>query len=348
MQNRCGILIASLALLASDASAAAGLISKAKKAGIHRSPENGAPYLEPKSLEPLPGIKEDAGRADIFISRLNSRIDESQRNSASAHACDQRGTRADKNKCLSVDNRECMWMQFATHDPSVGAFTESAYCMPCEIDGEDMPCMNPGAWIGEKQVKACAMSCLHQKRITQPQYACSDAVGPDSQSSCFSRGKSSNSKCMFLEFKDSTGVSKSSCAPCEVQGVGLISCPEPGHKGPEDGSSVTNCLSQCDTVSHFTATETATVIGSNPGATMSEISPDTMMSAPVAPKPLAEEIRDLHRSLPKQGIDALHQAPPTNLEPKYVPVVIYKSKADSTDVVAAIPPLPERLPWPTR
>ena len=41
---------------------------------------------------------------------------------------------------------------------------------------------------------------------------------------------------------------KSSCAPCELQGVGRIDCPVTGASGPEDNTTVTSCASQCEAV----------------------------------------------------------------------------------------------------
>merc|ERR1719183_170937 len=81
--------------------------------------------------------------------------------------------------------------------------------------------------------------------IMQPNYVCSDETGFVSQSVCFDKGAESGSKCMFIAY-ELKGESKGSCAPCQLQGTGGWGCPPVGGPGPEQGSTVKSCLSQCD------------------------------------------------------------------------------------------------------
>merc|ERR1740129_813465 len=91
------------------------------------------------------------------------------------------------------------------------------------------------------------MSCQHQKRIWQRQYACSDGEGVFvSREQCFSRGRHSGSKCLFVTYEDSEGKPQGACGPCEVTGSGMWGCPMVGAEGPVNGSKVLSCQSQCD------------------------------------------------------------------------------------------------------
>ena len=105
-------------------------------------------------------------------------------------------------------------MHLHSHDPRPLVPKDTAFCMflgffpfgftferPCQLDGNELPCWNSGAWLGGSQVVACEMSCLHQKRVMQPEYSCTDFTGVDSQSSCFGRGDETHSKCMFVSYQ---------------------------------------------------------------------------------------------------------------------------------------------------
>jgi len=243
------------------------------------APANGAPYFVSEELEKLPEPHEDMMAAEYLVARTNHVTTKFEK--GPAHACDD-GEHASKNRCLTVENRNCMWVRLHSHDPRPLVPKEKAYCMPCEMDGVDLPCWNSGAWLGGSQVVECEMSCLHQKRVMQPQYSCTDFTGVDSQTSCFSRGDQTNSRCMFITYKDQSGATKSSCAPCELAGIGNIDCPAMGGKGPEDNSTVAACASQCEAPRPDSGVTLAPAVA-NPGLSRVASSPEEMVSAPVSP-----------------------------------------------------------------
>lgn len=273
------------------------------------TPFNGAPFYEPKELDPLPEPVEDMERADMTVTRLAPAEKESI--TGPAHLCDD-GNMADKNRCLSVGDRNCMFVRLASDT------SENSYCTPCELDGEELPCYNLGAWVGGFQVVECEMSCRHQKKVMQPQYSCTDSMGMDSMHSCFDRGTKSNSKCMFLQYADTQDSQKSSCAPCEVMGVGSIACPEIGSKGPEDKTTITGCFSQCEDAD---AMALAGLSISSPGVARTEGEPDAMVSAPVLPAMPPYENKGSAK-MPEVGTDA--GAPLDG----FFPMVVYRSPKD--------------------
>eukprot|EP00933_Yihiella_yeosuensis_P052933 TRINITY_DN5108_c0_g1_i1.p1 TRINITY_DN5108_c0_g1~~TRINITY_DN5108_c0_g1_i1.p1 ORF type:complete len:396 (+),score=92.99 TRINITY_DN5108_c0_g1_i1:130-1317(+) len=312
------------------------------------APDNGAAFLVPKDLSRLPDELSDQRNPNSIISRLSGAASGGDEQ-ASAHACDM-GTRAPKNDCLSVEGRGCMWVELDNHDPSPFAVKSSAYCMPCEIDNEAIPCWTPGAWIGSEQVKSCQMSCRHQTRVVQPQYVCSDFVGVDSITSCFNRGQKSGSKCMFMTYKDKEDKMRSSCAPCEVDGVGKINCPDIGGKGPEEKSSVQTCESQCEAPRPEVQAGLVILapIGfpASPGLSVVDGPADEMVSAPNAPPaPSAEQELALKSSAEAMaGFIPPPVFPPP--PPKYFPVVVYRSPKDET--ADDLNPLPARMDWPVK
>lgn len=141
-----------------------------------------------------------------------------------------------------------MWTRVESRDPLKPVQDSNSYCLPCVIDGQDIPCWNVGAFVAGKQVTDCEMTCPHQKRVRQPEYACGDESGFITNTQCFDKGTRSGSKCMFISYKESDGNHKSSCGPCYVAGTGGWGCPAVGDAGPSDGSEVTFCLSQCDAI----------------------------------------------------------------------------------------------------
>lgn len=185
--------------------------------------------------------------------------------------------------------------------------------MPCQLDGNDLPCWNSGAWLGGSQVVECEMSCLHQKRVMQPQYSCSDFTGVDSKTSCFGRGDSTGSKCMFVTYQDQHGAAKSSCAPCELQGVGNVDCPVAGGKGPELNSTVTMCSSQCEAPR-----------------------PDAHVTLPPA--------SETALATRAQVASAMTTTTPYGKAPNYFPMVVYRSPQDVS--AATLPAAAQALPWP--
>jgi hypothetical protein len=252
-----------------------------------------------------------------------------------ASVCDM-GSAADKKKCLGQD-RGCMWTTMTTRDPFKRTQEVTSYCMPCELDGAQIPCWNPGAWYEGKQILDCAMSCMHQQRIWQPQYACSDETGFISQSQCFGRAAESGSKCMFISYKDSNDEPRASCAPCELSGSGGWGCPPVGGDGPAAGSKVTFCISQCDVLCAGPPACPPTVAPppppppqQSPGLPDTASPADKMVTAPVpwlplpAPDPMAI-IEAARAAAIKAGWTIAPPPPPPKV---YWPVVYYRSPGD--------------------
>jgi len=305
------------------------------------APAGGAPFLQPQPLQELLEPEQDAMRPDLLVARLTGSKAPSWK-TGPAHACDD-GNKAGKNRCLTVPNRQCMWVRLKSHDPRPFVQDEAAYCMPCELDGEEMPCWNSGAWLGASQVQECEMSCLHQKRVLQPQYSCTDFTGVDSETSCFGRGTQSNSKCMFVSYLDTHGAQKSSCAPCDLKGAGRISCPSPGSKGPEDNSTVATCNSQCEAPRPEAGVVLPAAV-TGPGLGRVTSAEDAMLSAPVSPPlaPAEDETALATRAQVIAGITTPAPYPPP--PPKFSPLVVYKSPQDYK--ATTVGPLPEKLDWP--
>jgi len=297
-------------------------------------PVGGQPFTMELPLQVLPSTDADSSDAAMQVTRLIHKKHLDQDNQP-ASACDM-GDAADKKKCLSVE-RGCMWTTMTTRDPLKRVQAITSYCMPCELDGTDIPCWNPGAWYEGKQVLECAMSCIHQQRIWQPQYACSDTTGYISQSQCFDRAAKSGSKCMFISYKDKDGQPRASCGPCELSGTGGWGCPPNGGQGPVDGSTVTSCLSQCDVICAGPPACPPTVappppppLQQSPGLPDTSSPADKMVTAPVpwlplpAPDPMA--IIEAARNAAKKA--GWKIAPPPPLPKVYWPVVYYQSPAD--------------------
>jgi len=207
------------------------------------APYNGASFLKSAEPQPLPSTVTDEEDPATSITRLLPNIV----NSKDANACGG-GDQADKAKCLNKPGRECMWVRVESRNPLLAIQESHAHCLPCKIDDEEIPCWNPGAWIGGNQVTDCEMRCPHQKRLRQPEYACSDETGFITNSQCFDKGTRSGSKCMFTSYQLANGESKSTCGPCFVSGTGGWGCPAVDSAGPEADSKITFCLSQCDVI----------------------------------------------------------------------------------------------------
>lgn len=326
--------------------------------GLPMAPYSGAPFMVSTPLEEQPSWREDGGNPEMLVSRIRKVRSSQYEDTASAHACDM-GDQADKNKCLHVDGRNCMWTRVESRDPLKRFQASNSYCLPCRLDGLAMPCWNVGAWVDGKQVTDCEMSCDHQEKLMQKNYACSDDTGFISQMQCFSRGSMTGSKCMFMAY-EVNGETKTSCAPCEVAGTGTWGCPADGEEGPVAGSKVKNCLSQCDVLCTGPPACPPTVAPPPPppppapGIYHSDISADTMVSAPIA--------MALPTVNPWSIIQAAHDAafkasgfmPPTTLSPKtYYPVVYYRSPVDymfttgPPPIAGPEPPLPEPVSEPS-
>merc|ERR1719160_1402001 len=99
------------------------------------------------------------------------------------------------------------------------------------------------------KVLECKMSCPHQETLSVPQYGCIDTSGFITKSNCFSKGKSTRSKCMFIAYKVGN-KKKTVCGPCYVSGTGGWGCPKKGGPGPEPDSTVYHCKSKCSKRCH--------------------------------------------------------------------------------------------------
>lgn len=302
-------------------------------AGIAAAPYSGAPFLMDEPLGVYPSQAEDSGNTEMIIARFahTHGADEGQ---VSAHACDM-GDQADKLKCLGRKDRSCMWTRLQTQDPYKRVQESNSYCLPCRLDDQAIPCWNPGAWLNGKQVTDCAMSCNHQERIWQPEYACSDTTGFISQAQCFSRGAQSGSKCMFTAYKDKDDKERGACGPCQLSGSGGWGCPLEGAPGPEDGSKVISCMSQCDTLCAGPPNCPPTMAPPppppppSPGISDTAAASDVMLSAPAPfagePTPNPYSIQQAKIEAAKRaGLKIAYPPPPKS----YLPLIYYRSPSD--------------------
>eukprot|EP00397_Hematodinium_sp_SG-2012_P048435 GEMP01055484.1.p1 GENE.GEMP01055484.1~~GEMP01055484.1.p1 ORF type:complete len:332 (+),score=81.85 GEMP01055484.1:218-1213(+) len=138
-----------------------------------------------------------------------------------------------RDTCLHKDG--CMWLELDSKN----------LCLPCSYKGIDIPCAPIGSVFAMKKVSQCEMNCSHQKLITKDS-PCTDVEGSITVSQCTSKGLSALTKCMWTSYTDARGKSKSMCGPCNVMAVGTIPCAAPGMLGPEAGSTVSGCVSMCD------------------------------------------------------------------------------------------------------
>jgi len=304
------------------------------KVGIGTAaPVSGAPFLQPSGSGALPSPREDENDQNMLVARLSSNALRRR----PAHVCDD-GKQADRMKCLQTAGRGCMWTRIETRNPRLHVQESYSYCLPCELDGEEIPCWNVGARIGDKQVTDCAMSCSHQRRIWQPQYACSDGQGSViSETQCFDRGTQSSSKCMFLQYEDTEGNSRGSCGPCELTGSGSWGCPPAGSAGPEEGSRVTSCRSQCD------ITEADDLPLTSPGIAQVRSPPDKMLSAPLGAAVLhaAADGPDPSDAAAKAAKTGGQQGRALRRREPHTRVVIYRTPGDFR--ATTLPPVPS---WP--
>jgi len=299
--------------------------------GVDQAPYNGAAFLAPQHLMVLPSRQDDEMDVGLSVTRLLRNVV----NSKDASACTVgAGDPADKNSCLYKDGRECMWVEYEGRDPNKAIQDKHSHCLPCEIDGQEIPCWNVGAMYGGSQVMACDMTCPHQKRIRQPQYTCSDESGFITESMCFDKGARSGSKCMYIQYTKEDGSSKSTCGPCAVDGTGGWGCPPVGGAGPEDGSKVGYCMSQCDVICMGPPDCPPTVAPPppppppSPGVVTVASDPNEMLKAPapfdmptVNPYAIAQAVAEAAK---KAGW-AIGTPPPPK---SYYPVVMYRKPAD--------------------
>lgn len=295
-----------------------------------QAPYNGAAFLAPSQLAVLPSRQADELDPSISVTRLLRNVV----NYKDASACTKGADHADKDACLYKPGRECMWVSYETRDPLKAIQDTTTHCLPCEIDGQEIPCWNIGAMYAGSQVMECEMSCPHQKRIRQPQYTCSDESGFITESQCFDKGVRSGSKCMYLQYEKEDGSAKSTCGPCAVDGTGGWGCPPIGGAGPEDGSKVSYCMSQCDVICMGPPDCPPTVAPPPPppppapGVVRVSSPADEMLKAPapfdmptVNPYAMAQAVAEAAK---KAGW-AIGTPPPPK---SYYPVVMYRKPAD--------------------
>eukprot|EP00747_Dinoflagellata_sp_TGD_P167765 gnl/TRDRNA2_/TRDRNA2_192821_c0_seq1.p1 gnl/TRDRNA2_/TRDRNA2_192821_c0~~gnl/TRDRNA2_/TRDRNA2_192821_c0_seq1.p1 ORF type:complete len:433 (-),score=73.08 gnl/TRDRNA2_/TRDRNA2_192821_c0_seq1:52-1350(-) len=321
------------------------------------APYSGAPFLTRTRADTLPSRSEDEEDATVYVDRLLPNV----LNTRPAHACDD-GNQADKNKCLNVKGRECMWTRVEGREEFVAIQDAYSYCLPCMIDDEEIPCWNVGAMVGGMQVTDCVMSCPHQTRIRQPEYTCSDESGFITEAQCWDRGSRSGSQCMFIAYNEKDGQPKSSCAPCYVDGTGGFSCPEVGGAGPTDGSKVTFCNSQCDSPCPGPPLCPPTVAPPppppppSPGVVQVSSPKDKMLVAPMPvqlPTVNPYAVAAAAMKAAKAAGWVIGTPPPPK---SYFPVVMYRTPADyaftpgppasSLGFPAAPPPAMVQLPQP--
>lgn len=342
----CSLRILGLGLLFSVAISPAAasergvaLKKRNRGGGVFKVPYSGVPFLRGQALQTLPSSDVDGEDAGIMVTRLlPNPIDK-----ASPHACDG-GNQADKGKCLSTKGRGCMWTRVEGRDPTKAIQEAFSYCLPCILDGNEIPCWNVGAFMEGREVTDCEMTCTHHKRIWQPEYACSDESGFISNSECFNRASLSQSKCMYITYQTEAGEDKSSCAPCHIDGSGGWGCPAVGGAGPTAGTSVTSCVSQCDVICPGPPACPPTVQPPppppppSPGLIKTSSPGDLMLSAPapwpmptINPFAIAEAAANAAKAA---GWTLAKPAPPKS----YIPVIIYRSPDDYAFTTG--PPIP--------
>lgn len=313
---------------------------------LHQAPYSGASFTAAMFDERLPRVDQDAADHNTEVARLRGQI---KGNNTGPGSCDL-GTMASKEACLQVE-RGCMFTRLEVNDPSAGTKASNSYCLPCELDGEELPCWSVGAFVGAAQVTECIMSCSHQKRVFQPGYACTDGIG-GTQAECFERGTSSGSKCMFVAFEDSKGQNKAQCGPCSLPGSGTWGCPVLGAEGPEDGSKVLSCASQCDEpcvggppkCPPTPETTSAGPVAASPGVGQVSSPADVMVSAPsgMAPETTQDPAALAHAAwlaAKKAGVDM------DSMPKVYKPYLLYVTPQDVYATTLA--PMPESVPlWP--
>mmetsp|Transcript_2529 Transcript_2529/g.7476 ORF Transcript_2529/g.7476 Transcript_2529/m.7476 type:complete len:379 (-) Transcript_2529:101-1237(-) len=303
------------------------------------APMSGAPFLFSAPID-FDRIKPGLG---LKITRLKPPTKEDA--TIGCHDGDQ----ASKDKCLTDPGPGCMWTQVETDDPTLMVQASNSFCLPCELDGEELPCWSLGAWFGNMIVKECIMSCGHQKTMAQPYASCAAGPGGGSESECFDRGQGSGSKCMFLVSKDKTGQLKSQCGPCELPGTGSWGCPAEGDKGLDD-QTVVRCKSQCDKPCSGPPDCAPTafpppVLPANPGIPRVASPKEEMLSAPLGgdsppPNPMAI-VQAAILAAAAAGHPFTTPAPPKT----YYPVVMYRTPADY--LATTLPPMtPYQYVWP--
>lgn len=303
------------------------------------APLSGVPFLSPSTvnfgrIRPKPGLK-------------ISRLEPTQREYSDSSCHD--GDQASPDKCLTAPGEGCMWTRLETQDPSLFVQASNSYCLPCKLNSDEIPCWSIGAWVGDKVVTDCTMSCPHQKYMQQPGNACSAGVGGTSQSECFERGISSGTKCMFLAFEDTNGQVQSQCGPCRSAGSGEWSCPAVGSAGI-GGSKVKSCLSQCDEPCSGPPDCAPTampppVVPASPGVARVDSPPGEMLSAPTGvagPTPNPMAVVQAAILAAKENGHPFPAVPPPKI---YIPVVMYRPPSDYAATTLAPMPSYQNV-WP--
>jgi hypothetical protein len=293
------------------------------------APYNGAPFLRPASLASLPSNLVNERNPNLEVQRLIP----NEINKKGPDSCSM-GNQADKGACLGNPDRPCMWVSKESNNPLLPVQAVESYCLPCEIDGMEQPCWNVNAWVGGMRVTACEMTCSHQTKIRQPEYACSDESGFITTSQCFDKGVRSGSKCMWLAYEKDDGTKKSTCGPCFISGTGGFGCPAAGGPGPESGSKITSCVDQCAVICPGppgcppTAVPPPPPPPPSPGVVQTAASPDSML---IAPAPVAMPTINPY-AVAQAAMEAAKKAGweigTTPLPKSYDPVLMYRGPMD--------------------
>jgi len=307
---------------------------------LDSAPPSGASFTSRRApLARLPKEQRDAEETRVEVHRLLPNVAQS----GPAEACNVGGEQASKEECLQIPGRGCMWIRMQSSDPALGQ-QASSVCLPCVIDGTDIPCWSLGAWAGSKQVTDCVMSCAHQKRVYQPGYSCSEGNAA-SQSQCFERGKLSGSNCMFLSYEDADGQSRAVCSPCSLPGTGTWTCPGIGETGPEDGTKVIACASQCnDELGDYPTVVPPALAMPSPGLVSVDSPANVMINAPSN----IAVVQPVSTVSPAAAAMAAAQATaPLTPQPNYYfPVLLYPAPEEV--FATTIAPMPASLPlWPS-
>jgi len=282
------------------------------------APVNGAPALNRAfPLEPQAPEDEDLVDTQMLVHRMPS-TQAGKTDCASAL-----GANPGKDACLA--HGQCMWI-------SLGDAADQSRCLPCELDGQELPCWAAKSRVDGVLVNSCEMRCAHQKRLIQPEEACVDSSGTATQNSCWARGTESGSSCMHIAYTDEKGVAGGVCAPCKVQGTGAFGCPAVGGGGPGLKTTVTACASQCDVVPDGDVV----LPGGPTNMATASVSARQMVDSPFAGE--KADAAKAAKALEAAALAAAEAAAPPEEPPAdvYTPVVMYRRP---DDYLAAAPPL---------
>lgn len=291
------------------------------------APYNGAPFTRQQPLSALPSAAADGGNPNLQVKRLmpNSVY------TKDASACNM-GKNAPEGGCLNNPDRECMWIHLETKDPFIAVQDVQFLCLPCEIDGQNIPCWPGGSVIGGYyHVMACKMTCPHQQALAQPEFNCVNDGGFVTEGGCFQAGIDTKSQCMFMAYELENGDKRTTCGPCFVSGVGGWGCPSMGGPGPAEGSKMIYCKSQCDVLCHGPPDCPPTVAPPppppppSPGLIGTRSDKKALLGRPALPPPNPYSIAIAAAKAAKAAGWTIGTPPPPA---SYYPIIMYRSPKD--------------------